>query len=229
MKLVFISDTHNRHKNLLIPECDILISCGDFTSMGYEDEVRKFSKWMDQQDARHIIIVPGNHELYFEKGLPESLNWIKDECPIANVLMNDSIEIEGIKFHGLSWTPFFFDWAFNAGRTIVEAGFYRKPFMGDLVEKIPDDVNILISHGPPHGILDTVNYADGTPKSGNLGCWELLKRVTELKDLDIHAFGHIHSSAGEKHQDGVSFYNASICDEIYMPSNPITEVEYEIS
>lgn len=220
-KIISISDTHNRHNHhhIQIPECDILIHCGDFTSMGYESEVRDFARWINKQNAGHIIIVPGNHELEFEKQLPASKNWILEHCPTANLLINESINIEGINIYGSPITPWFMDWAFNKHR-------------GEDIQKywdlIPDNTNILITHGPPHGILDETTNADGTPKPGNLGCIQLINRIKNLKDLDLHFFGHIHAPGGRQiHQDGVSFYNSAVCDEIYYPSNSITIVEYE--
>lgn len=66
-KLVCISDTHNHHKKLIIPECDVLIHCGDYSSKGHEWEIRDFYKWLDKQPAKHIISIQGNHELGWEK------------------------------------------------------------------------------------------------------------------------------------------------------------------
>ena len=91
----------------------------------------------------------------------------------------------------------------------------------------PNDTKILITHGPPYGILDQSSFADGTLRKEHLGCEDLMNRIKELKELDLHFFGHIHTPGGEqKHVDGVSFYNASICDEQYYPGNPITIVDY---
>lgn len=232
-KIVVISDTHNRHKKITIPKCDILISCGDFTSMGYKREVEDFAKWMDEQPADHIIIIPGNHELQFEKDFPVSREWITEHCPVAHILVDESVVIDGIKIHGSPVTPWFCDWAWNRSSN-VKSGYHMrgKSFFPTEIkphwDKIPDDTNILITHGPPYGILDTTTFANGDPKPGNLGCVELMNRIKELKDLDLHFFGHIHSPGGTQvHQDGVSYYNAAVCDECYYPSNPITVVDYE--
>lgn len=220
LKIVAISDTHNRHDKLVIPKCDILFHTGDWSGLGREYEIREFARWLNKQpQAKHVVLIPGNHELEFEKALPASLQWFKEECPNAHLLINESITIEGIKIFGSPITPFFLDWAWNKHR-------------GDDIQKywdaIPIDTQILLTHGPPYGILDQVLYSDGTPKSPNLGCYQLMNKIKELKDLDLHFFGHIHSPGGRQiHQDGVSFYNASICDELYYPSNPITKVDYE--
>lgn len=219
LKIVGISDTHNRHEKLLIPECDILIHAGDWTGMGFEHEVRDFAKWLNKQtQAKHIVLIPGNHELEFENALPLSMHWFKEECPTAHLLINESVTIEGIKFYGSPITPFFCDWAWNKHRGDVIQSYW---------DAIPDDTQILITHGPPYHILDQTTHADGTLRPDRLGCYQLMNRIKELKNLDLHFFGHIHACGGEQiHKDGVSFYNAAICDETYYPSNPLTIVEY---
>ena len=216
MKIVAISDTHNRHKKLEIPECDLLIHAGDFTSFGYKHEIEDFAKWINKQSAKNVVIVPGNHELYFENGLPLSKEWIKDNCPNAHLLIEESVEIEGIKIYGSPITPWFHDWAWNRHPQQITKHW----------NNIPEDTKILITHSPPYGILDETTYANGDPKPGFLGCPQLLKRVQEIKP-DLHFFGHIHAGYGEKHIDGTSYYNCSNCDETYCPSNSPTVVEYE--
>lgn len=233
MKLISLSDTHNRHDKLIIPKCDILFHCGDWTSMGSYEEVIKFAKWLNEQKAKHIVLIPGNHELKFEGEFPNSRKWITDHCPRANLLIDESIIIEGIKIHGSPATPFFCDWAWNraSGRNayyVHEKMFNPLPIKPHW-DLIPDDTNILITHGPPYGILDKTTYADGTPRPENLGCEQLMDRIKELKDLDLHFFGHIHAPGGNQvNLDGVSYFNSAICDETYYPSNPITELEYDL-
>jgi hypothetical protein len=43
----------------------------------------------------------------------------------------------------------------------------------------------------------------------------------------VHAFGHIHEGAGTDVRDGVTYVNASICDERYRPVNPARVVDLE--
>lgn len=219
-KIVCISDTHNRHDKLIIPECDILIHAGDWTGRGYASEIRPFAQWLNKQydQCSEIVVIPGNHELEFENELPLSLTWFKEECPDAHLLIEQEVIIDGIKIYGSPITPFFCDWAWNRYPQDITKHWNR----------IPDDTNILITHGPPYDILDKTTYADGTIREDRLGCPQLLKRIKELKDLDLHFFGHIHNDGGRQYnQDGVTFCNAAICDEHYYPSNPITVIEYE--
>lgn len=220
LKIVAISDTHNQHQKVLVPECDLLIHAGDWTSMGHDQEVIKFTQWLGrQQQAKNIVVIPGNHELHFEKYLPFGRSFFKYHCPNVHLLIEESVEIEGIKIYGSPITPWFCDWAWNRHR-------------GEHIQRhwdaIPNDTQILITHGPPLGILDQTCYPDGSLREDRLGCYQLAKRIEDLKDLDLHFFGHIHTPGGQQvHKDGVNYYNAAICDEMYKPTNPITVVEYE--
>jgi len=89
--------------------------------------------------------------------------------------------IEGVKFYGSPWQPRFFDWAFNLDR-------------GEEIKKkwdlIPMDTDVLITHGPPYGILDLTHEGE------KVGCEELMKAVLRVQPK-IHIFGHIHEAYGE--------------------------------
>lgn len=211
MKIIAISDTHDQHNKLAIPECDILIHAGDATNVGTEEEVRDFARWFSEQKARYLIWIPGNHEKKFEDSLPHSLQWFEKECPSGRVLINESINIEHINIYGSPITPWFGNWAWNSHREDI-AKYWNA---------IPDNTNILITHGPPAKILD---YA---PQCGNVGCTDLYIRTQQLKQLKHHIFGHIHFSGGQtKLHNGIMYHNVAICNETYYPNNPITVIDY---
>lgn len=212
MRIVAISDTHNRHKQIEIPPCDILISAGDWSFQGMHSETESFAKWLNKQEAGYIVVVPGNHERTFEKMLPESRKWITDNCPAAHLLIDESVVIEGFKIHGSPVQPWFHNWAWNRE---------RGPDIKKHWDMIPDDTNVLITHGPPAGILDIVYQVDGVTPRERVGCHDLYEKVMSLKDLKHHIFGHIHCSYGHQEHNGKHFWNAAICDEMYAPSNPI--------
>lgn len=227
LKIVAISDTHNRYNKLVIPECDILISAGDYSFQGTVSEVRNFHKWLNKQQAKHKISVQGNHERYVEINFDLMKSYALEECPGVHFIDEGLIVIDGLKIWCSAITPWFCDWAWNRARHESEALIRKVPLIKPHWDRIPDDINILITHGPPLGILDQLTWVDGTPRSDRVGCHFLRERIRELKDLDLHFFGHIHHWGGHQvHEDGVSFYNAAICDETYFPSNPITIVDY---
>ena len=113
MKIVAVSDTHEKEQFLKIPECDLFIHAGDWTFRGEKYAVEKFGKWLNQIPAQHIVVIPGNHELYFENALPQSKDWLIDVCPKVNLLIEESIEINGVNIYGSPITPFFYAWAWN--------------------------------------------------------------------------------------------------------------------
>lgn len=213
--MVAISDVHGKWKKLKIPSCDLLISAGDYSFQGEPHMVRDFHAWLNEQDAGHIISVQGNHETWVEKNWDQAKAIALEACPAVHFIDEGLIEIEGKKIWCSAVTPWFYDWAWNV---------QRGPDIKRHWDKIPNDVNMIVTHGPAYGILDVVPAADGSPR-GRVGCQDLLDAIRRIKP-DIHICGHIHHSYGQEHIDGTSFYNVSICDEMYYPSNAVTEIEW---
>ena len=57
MKILQISDTHNRHQQLTnLPVADVIVHCGDFTDMGTEDEVLDFLNWFIGLPYAHKVL-----------------------------------------------------------------------------------------------------------------------------------------------------------------------------
>lgn len=210
MKLVLISDTHGQHDKVNLPEGDVLIHAGDFTKYGRKGDVENFAQWLNSLDFKYIIVIAGNHDFFAQ----DDAEYVKQILMIdarAIYLQDEAITLDGVKFYGSPWTPKFFNWAFMKDR-----GFPLKAMWN----KIPDDTNVLITHGPPRGILD---IAISEPHAG---CDDLLKRVQELPLLKLHVFGHLHEGYGKlgwldpKHP--VKFVNASQLDDYYqMTHSPI--------
>ena len=199
MKIVLISDTHGNH-NFIIPEGDILIHAGDVSLRGTKKEIDCFIDWFQKQPHKHKIFIAGNHDFYFEEALK---NNIKINDTNLNYLNDSGCEIEGIKFWGSPIQPTFFNWAFNRER-------------GEEIKKywdlIPNDTDVLITHGPPHKILDL------TKNGEYVGCEELKKKVLEIKPK-LHVFGHIHEAYGKTVRNKTTFVNASLLDDKYRNVN----------
>lgn len=217
LKIVAISDTHNRHNRIKIPKCDILIHAGDWTFQGKFSEVIEFADWLEKQPAKHIVVIPGNHEKFYEAALPMSREWITERCPRANVLINESVNIEGINIYGSPVTLFFFNWAWNKYPDEI------KPYW----DAIPDNTDILVTHGQPYGINDGLYYASGDPTGEHVGCHLLKDRIKELKNLKIYIGGHLHGGYNHQTIDGVDYYNAAICDDQYQVSNDPWIIDYD--
>ncbi len=212
MRLICISDTHNLHDRFKVPDGDVLIHAGDFCNTGIERDVHKFAEWIRRLPHPTKIVIAGNHDWFFQQQ-PELARVYLE--PDVNYLQDSGIEIGGIKFWGSPWQPWFHDWAFNL------------PRKGEKIREkwnlIPMDTDVLITHGPLHGVLDAVRTRHARTDevigtSGPLGCEELAIRVATVKPK-VHIFGHIHDSYGTLDRDGTRFVNACICDEAYRPVN----------
>jgi len=202
MRVVVISDTHGQHNKLVLPKCDCIIHCGDVTSRGYKQEVYEFLNWFEQLPFLYKIFIAGNHDWYFQE---------TDQEEIDSALMNrgiiylkdEGVEVNGIKIYGSPVTPWFFDWAFN-----VHRGAEIKKYWDD----IPENLDILITHGPPKSILDK------NDNSQECGCEDLLRSVLDKKPR-FHLFGHIHEAYGKLLSPNTHFVNASVLNENYRLVN----------
>lgn len=208
-KIVCISDTHSRHRNIEIESCDILIHSGDGTNMGREHEVKDLVDWFCEQDANHIIYVPGNHDIGLEKNWEEYGQWFKDFG--INLLRDESVNVEGvsvidfeeyeIKIYGSPMTPNFGNWAFMDERGTAINKYWSM---------IDSDTDILVTHGPPYGVLDQVGSFFGSKE--HVGCEMLLPAVERVKPK-YHVFGHIHEGHGQLELKDTTFINAAQCNE----------------
>lgn len=217
MKVVAISDVHEKWQKLQIPKCDILISCGDYSFHGHWEVVEEFHEWLNEQDAGHIISVQGNHETWVEKNFERAKKIAEKACPAVHFIGTEGVvNVEGVKIYGSAVTPWFHNWAWNVD---------RGPKMAAHWAKIPDDVDILVTHGPPAGMRDIVYRVDGVTPRDRVGCQDLMDRIMQLPKLKHHFFGHIHGSYGHMEFNGVHYWNCSVCDEMYSPDNAITEVD----
>lgn len=213
MKLVCISDTHSMHRKLTIPDGDVLIHAGDWGNRGTWQEWVDFNNWLGELPHKHKIVIPGNHDKYCAD-FPEAAG-----AGLTNgILLNESgVTIDGVWFWGSPWTPEFYNWSFMYDRAAGEQQW----------AKIPDKVDVLITHGPPAGILDTVmrfNPVMCEYEPELTGCVDLLHRVKAIKPR-AHFFGHIHQGYGQLTEGGTIFVNASSCTEFYRPTNPPQVIE----
>lgn len=210
MRICFISDTHRHHRQVSIPDADVLIHCGDMSNIGELDVMKDFSDWMHDLPISHKICIAGNHEVGLQNGVyRDHILFMLKEASVT-YLQNSEVVIDGVKFYGSPFTPVFNNWDFqkNRGKELKENW-----------QNIPDDTNVLITHGPPYKTLDLVDNA--LSRDPHQGCEELRKRIKSLKNLKAHGFGHIHLGYSQQPfiKNGVQFVNAAICTEQYRPTN----------
>jgi Icc-related predicted phosphoesterase len=233
MRVTLVSDTHNKHKHVHnkglgdLPGGDLIIHAGDISSRGYRHEIVEFAKWYNQLEYKHKVFIAGNHDWGFQNNVDEvmehlayyeGVTYLQDR--MRTIRHEDSV----INIYGTPWQPEFYNWAFNLPK--------NGPGLASKWESIPEDTDILVTHGPAFGILDTVERR----RQDHLGCELLTERIAVVKPK-IHVCGHIHSGYGYYFNGETHFFNASALNEDYMYAqkpftfdwNPITnEINFDI-
>jgi Icc-related predicted phosphoesterase len=212
MRIVCISDTHGMHGQVEVPEGDVLIHAGDLSSRGTEREVAAFAAWFAEQPHRHKLVIAGNHDFLFEAS-PGLAGALMDR-PGVTYLQDRAVEIEGVRFWGAPWQPWFHDWAFNLA---------RGPELERVWAAIPPETQVLVTHGPPFGVLDVVER-----NGEHVGCEALRDRMEDL-DVGLHVFGHIHEAYGvQKDPAGRLSVNASIATLSYEPTQAPVVIDWRV-
>ena len=221
-RVVIISDTHAMHGRVAVPDGDILVHCGDFTGTGRIAEVAAAGLWFRWMKERfsHVVVVAGNHDFLFERNRALAVDLINNgqlhlrEGRDGGItyLEDGEATLDGVRIYGSPVTPAFMGWAFNRER-------------GEDIRRhwdlVPAGLDLLVTHGPPMGILDQRFPLHG---SEHLGCEELMAAVERARPR-YHAFGHIHGGHGRSEHADTTFLNASVLDESYAVRNAPTVVD----
>ncbi len=208
--------TSDLHGNLpTIPPCDLLLIAGDI-SPAVPHKTRyhaitsqlqwiksNFNPWLAEvrQTAkpRLIAITLGNHDWFGQS----SFDWGLD----CEVLIDRTIEFEGLTIHGSPWTKTFFDWAFMRDVDLLAEHHRNLP-----------DVDILITHGPPYGFGDYCADIKNQHKMVHVGCPALMERIVETEPM-LAVFGHIHKGFGTRVLGNTILANVSLVNNIYNPAH----------
>lgn len=214
MRICCISDTHSLHGHINLPQADVLVHAGDIIGSNRQliPQLRRFNDWLLRQQVlghyKHVVLTFGNHD-EFESTLDMARSCVSPEF---HLLIDQSVTIDGVKFFASPYSLEFFDWGWQLARTDEAAT--------SQWDKIPLDTDVLITHGPPFGILD--QNKDGV----YCGDKWLLERIETLK-IPLHVCGHIHEGYGTASNDNTTFVNASICDYKYQPVNLPVLIDYD--
>lgn len=226
-----MSDTHGKHRKVFIPKCDVLIHGGDFTKSGEQliikDLADFFAETVQEGRTKKVICIAGNHDISFH---PECChrNWgrfhpmstitkmddamkskiyLKERC---TYLEDESITENNIHFHGSPWSPTFCNrWAFMKSRDTIHSQW----------DLIPNETDVLVTHGPPLGRGDKVQFGK------RAGCLNLLGQVQDRIKPRLHVFGHIHEDKGCTFDGDTLYVNASNCTIRYLPEQPCIVVD----
>lgn len=183
MKICSIADIHvtqHERPNITLPEADCLTVSGDLTYDGSLDQLAAAAAWLRDQPHKYKVVIAGNHDfgLQNSKTREQAENLFRGDG--ITYLCDQEVTIEGLKFYGSPWQPWYHSWAFNE-------------FRGAPIAKkwalIPTGVDVFLVHGPPFGFGDRVNNGE------RVGCQELLSAIDEKKPRVV-CYGHIHESSG---------------------------------
>ncbi len=229
VRLVCQSDTHSRVEGLLkpIPDGDIYVHAGDFTSTGTLKELVAFESYVAALPHPHKIVIAGNHDITLHReyyttrgGRRFHGKWKMQDVDVCRAVLAESenltyledsgTTVMGLTFWGSPWQPAFCDWAFN-----LERG---SPEIREVWSRIPARVDVLLTHGPPRG------HGGKTAQFVDEGCADLLDAV-RARDIALHVFGHIHEAYGVTRDERTTFVNASTCTLAYRPTNSAVVID----
>lgn len=187
MRLTLISDTHCTQPAL--PSGDVLIHCGDLTHYGEFSELKEQVAWLKSLPFKYIVLISGNHDVCCETLMNKGMEAALREKLFGRIryLRDSGVTLEGVRFWGAPWVPPY------AGAFNLDAHARASRW-----KLIPQDTDVLITHCPPHGVLD-----------GGAGCKHLMDAVREIKPA-IHCFGHFHACGGNQQEIGsTTFLNVA--------------------
>jgi predicted phosphodiesterase len=181
VRILAISDTHCNHQLIDIkswPEADIFIHAGDFTLKSGGHEFKNFREFLCRLPYKHKIVVAGNHDFGLEPSddvcddishcwqvpkaervnSPKEIEKLKAVC---TYLCHDFVEVEGVKIFATPHVWIGYQMAFTAPFITKE----------EVWQKLPEKVDVLVTHIPPFGIRDE------THEKVHVGCPILLGMV----------------------------------------------------
>jgi Icc-related predicted phosphoesterase len=204
VKIVALSDTHGKHRQVEIPDGDILIYAGDFEIRNNLD-LFEMSEWLNELPHKRVVAIFGNHDFTEHS----EIKYMKQMFERVNLLFNESIEIDGLKIWGSPYSPFFNNWAWMQPDNMLK----------EIWDTIPLETEIVVTHTMPYGILDGI-----LPRMESVGSLTLRDAIKRVQPK-IQIGGHLHESFGQYTDGKIDYYNVSVLDEQYQVANPVTIIE----
>lgn len=192
-RVTVISDTHDRHDEIDLPAGDLLIHCGDMFNISYRDseQIEAMDAWFGRQKFARILCTGGNHDRALEAVAAHGRQPFRN----AHLVVDEVVTFRGLRIYGAPWVPALRTHAFYRDDAGLAAAWAR----------VPTGLDILITHTPPRGILDT------SSRGHSLGCDALAAEMPRIVPR-VHCFGHVHASAGRRQVGETMFINAASYD-----------------
>lgn len=221
LKIDCLADLHGYKPEL--PGGDLLILAGDYTATDKLTEWYDFFEWLKQQKYDHKIVIAGNHDNFFMTGFPKTEQEafeLRDLISYMDIdvdfeyLCDSGTEYKGLKIWGSPWTHYFQNVNPKCTAFMDEEADLEKKF-----RLIPEGLDILITHGPMYGMLDT------NIKDYYCGSHSLLYHMGRTNPK-YHIFGHIHECGGiELETKHTRYINCSYVNERYVPMHKAMRLE----
>ena len=214
MKIWHISDTHDHHYLLSVPDgIDMVIHSGDFTN--FRDPIKNrieaynFLNWFSELNIPHKVLIAGNHDAFADT----SNSIFREECKTRGIvyLEHEMVTINDVKIFGSPYTPTFGNWYFMKNRNKLDRTW----------SQVSDDVDIFVVHGPPKGILDTTITRENRLEL--CGCSSLRKHILNRIKPRFVMFGHIHNV---KDIVNAGYIKLSTHDTIFSNGSVVTDREF---
>ncbi|EJK59072.1 hypothetical protein THAOC_20751 [Thalassiosira oceanica] len=180
VRFVVLSDTHNQHDRITVPDGDVLLHLGDAADKGRVEHIRSFAPWFNQLPHGSKFIIPGNHDRV--RGSPAAINLVEEYRNIerCRLLLDETVTVHNIRIHGTSWD--------SSARDDFSA------WPAD--SSVSPPIDILLTHlGPAR-----VRSNGGSPA--------LLRQVVQRR-IPVHLFGHFHYGRGSETHQGTTFINCA--------------------
>lgn len=216
MIIIATSDTHGNLPD--IPECDLFIHAGDALPIHNHDInfqkswlKKQFSPWLERIPAKEIVFIAGNHDFVYEKQMPEYFDYIR-----GHYLQDSYVDIDGLIVYGTPWVPNLKRWAFYHDEAVNH------------YDKMPDRVDILVSHGPPYSFGDRMlGLLSGQVM--HVGDKRLFAAIEKTRPV-YTICGHIHEAFGSypmlsNNWDKPDLYNVAYVDEYYQANRNVVQLE----
>ena len=217
MDITCLSDLHG-HFPKDLPGGDLLIIAGDLTARDTFVEHCAFKLWLHRQDYKKKIVIAGNHDNHFIGLVPDPYLFSSynadtgEQKSYADYLCDSGTEFEGLRIWGSPWTKTFEGMNPKCKAFTCET----EEELDEKWELIPKDIDILITHSPPYGILDKCY-------KGHVGSETLAYTIGSMETPPrLWVWGHIHEAYGRDQairQKPCIMINASHVNERYQPVN----------
>jgi Icc-related predicted phosphoesterase len=202
MRLVATSDWHG-HLPATVPDGDVLVIAGDTLSLDHRIEAQReqfetrLVPFLETLPHERILLVAGNHDFLFDDAQP----WVDALPPTVTYLLDEAVEIDGVRFWGTPWSSFLEGWVFMD----------HEERLASRWAAIAPDTDVLVVHGPPFRSLDKTAPQFGSIHVGSPS----LREWIELQQPEAVVCGHIHEAFGVDRIGSTAVHNVSYLDASY--------------